>query len=488
MSSETKSYECCILGAGPAGFGTAVELAKHGIKDIVIVDRNPKVGGLARTEVFGGARFDVGPHRFFTKSTEINQLWHDTLGADFRPVDRLTRIFYKNKFFNYPIKATDALVKLGPLESFHAMLSFLSAKVGANKEPKTFEDWITLKFGRKLYETFFKTYTEKVWGIPCNQIGAEWAAQRIKGLDIIEVIKNSLLGARGGKIKTLVDQFDYPVLGSGQMYEAMADTVASRGAEVVLNTRIVGINRQENRITSIDLCGPDGRRYQITAQQYFTSIPITHFVKMLHPHPSEIVMRSADALYYREHITVDLLVNGTQLFPDQWIYVHSPDVQMARVANYNNFSTEMVNQKNTTALSVEYFVFQHESLWKKPDPELIELAIDEMCYMGLLSRENVEQAWVVRETESYPTYYIGFKEPYDILRNAIDTFTNLYPIGRGGMYKYNNQDHSTMSGILAARNYLKLPGTPYSLWDINIDAEYHESAQRDRHEGSGENG
>ena len=478
MPSDSKSFECCILGAGPAGFGAAVELVKHGIRDILVLDRNANVGGLARTEEMGGARFDVGPHRFFTKNNEINHLWHETLGADFRPVDRLTRIYYKNKFFNYPIKAVDALVKMGPLESTHAMISFLSAKMKPQSEAETFEDWITQKFGRKLYETFFKTYTEKVWGIPCNQIGAEWAAQRIKGLDIIKVIKNSILGGRGNKIKTLVDQFDYPVMGAGQMYETMADNVTKQGVEVMLKTRLVRINCQEEKITSVDVVGPDGKESRIVARHYFSSIPITHFFKMLLPQAAENLRRASEALYYREHITVDLLVDAVDLFPDQWIYVHSPDVRMARVANYNNFSKAMVHHGKKTALSIEYFVFQTEDLWKKSDADLRGLAIDEMCRMGLLSKEKVEQAWVVRETESYPTYYIGFQEPYDVLKKAIDAFSNLSPIGRGGMYKYNNQDHSTLSGILAARNYLKLPGTPYSLWDINIDAEYHESAQR----------
>jgi protoporphyrinogen oxidase len=358
------------------------------------------------------------------------------------------------------------------------MLSFATAKLGKAGDPKTFEDWITQKFGRKLYETFFKTYTEKVWGIPCSQIGAEWAAQRIKGLDIVKVLKNSLMGGKGNKIKTLVDQFDYPVLGAGQMYEAMAETVSKKGVHVLLGAKVTGIHRKDFSIASIDVQTADGRNVTIQAGQYFNSIPLTHFFKMLTPSAGEEENRAAGALYYREHITVDLLIEGTDLFPDQWIYVHSPDVNIARIANYNNFSKEMSGAKNRTGLSVEYFVFQHEDLWKKSDKDLIALAIDEMSYLGLIQKERVQQAWVVRETESYPTYYIGFQEPYDILKNYINRFTNLYPIGRGGMYKYNNQDHSTMSGILAARNFLKLPGTPYSLWDINIDAEYHESAER----------
>lgn len=475
---NTKSCECCILGAGPAGFGAALELVKNGVTDILIVDRNKVVGGLARTERFGGARFDVGPHRFFTKNSEINKLWHDTLGADFRPVDRLTRIYYNNKYFNYPIKGFDVVAKLGPIEAMHAIFSFASARIRKKVEPTNLEEWITQRFGRKLYETFFKTYTEKVWGIPCNRIGAEWAAQRIKGLDIIQVIKKSLFGGSSKKIKTLVEHFDYPLLGAGQMYEVMCDKVASNGVELLLNSRVISFNRQDNVVISIDVIGPNREVTRITANQFFNSIPITHFFKMLNPQEPDPIQQAADALYYREHITVNLLVDGDDVFPEQWIYIHSDDVRMVRVANYNNFSKAMVGINNKTALSVEYFVFQDEELWKESDELLKALAIDELDYLGLVKESAVENAWVVRETESYPVYYIGFQEPYNLLKSRLDHFTNLYPIGRGGMYKYNNQDHSTMSGILAARNYLKLSGTPFNLWDINIDAEYHESAKK----------
>ena len=247
---NSKSYECCILGAGPAGLGAALELTKHGINDILIIDRNKVVGGLSRTEVFNGVRFDVGPHRFFKKNKIVNRIWHEILGTDFRPVTRLTRIYYKNKYINYPIKTFDVLTKLGLTESLHAILSFASSKIGKRNEPITFEKWITQKFGRKLYEVFYKTYTEKVWGIPCNQIGAEWATQRIKGLDIIQVLKNSFLGGKNKKIKTLVEEFYYPALGAGQMYEAMCDKVVSHGAEILLDSRVVSFNHQNNIIFS----------------------------------------------------------------------------------------------------------------------------------------------------------------------------------------------------------------------------------------------
>lgn len=473
-----RSYECCILGAGPAGLGAAVELVKHGVTNILVIDRNAVVGGLARTEEFGNARFDVGPHRFFTKNPEVNQLWHDTLGSDFRPVDRLTRIYHKQKFFHYPIKPFDVVSKLGIVESTHALLSFVSARFSSRREALTFEDWITDRFGRKLYDTFFKTYTEKVWGIPGHQIGAEWAAQRIKGLDIVKVLKDSLLGGSRGTVKTLVDRFDYPVRGAGQMYEVMTEQTAGAGVEYLLGARVVSVNRANDRIVSVDVRTGGGQPVRIQANHFFSSLPMTHFVRMLDPTESEKVMKAAEALYYREHVTVDLLVSGRSPFPDQWIYVHSPDVQMARIANYNNFSPAMSPAPGRTALSVEYFTFQHEDLWKRPDGELVELAGEELARLKLLSPGQIEGAWVVRESESYPTYYMGFQGPYEILKHRLNELQNLSAIGRGGMYKYNNQDHSAYSGMLAARNYLKLPGSPYNLWNINIDAEYLESAER----------
>jgi protoporphyrinogen oxidase len=475
-----KEYECCILGTGPAGLGAAMELVKNGVKDIILIDKNKIVGGLSRTELFDGYRFDVGPHRFFTKNSEINALWKNTLGNDFIPVERLTRIYYKNKYFNYPIKAVDALMKMGMIESTHALLSFLSAQVfKKNREAQTFEDWITQKFGKKLYTTFFKTYTEKVWGIPCNQIGAEWAAQRIKGLDILQVIKSALQFTPSKNIKTLVEQFDYPRKGAGQMYEAMAETVMNMGAEILLSSEVKSFNRTENKINSVLIKDENGREITIKAKSYFNSIPLTHFYQLLSPQENSKIKNAVEALYYREHITVNFIIDGADIFPDQWIYVHDPNVKMARLANYNNFSKEMVNGKNKTAVSVEYFVFKTDDIWTLSDNELKELAMDELSFVNLVDKKKVEQGWVVRETESYPTYYLGYQDHYNILKERSDQFENVHPIGRGGLYKYNNQDHSTLSGILAARNYLKLDGSPYNIWNINIDAEYHEAAVRE---------
>ncbi|MBF0591936.1 MAG: NAD(P)-binding protein [Nitrospirae bacterium] len=492
---NSKSYECCIIGAGPSGLGVAVELSRHGVNDVLIIDKSNIVGGLSRTEIYDGARFDVGPHRFFTKNQEVNTLWHDTLGADFRPVERITRIHYKDKFFNYPIKALDVLSKIGFMESALALASFAAARFRSSGQSETFEDWITQKFGRKLYETFFKTYTEKVWGIPCNQISAQWAAQRIKGLDVLEVVKNALFSGSRNAPKTLVEQFDYPLLGAGQMYEAMCDGVVERGVEVLLGTRVVSFNRSQDVIDSIDVITEESwgttaekkswgttaeksQRHRISARHFFSSAALTHFFRLLDPKDDALDDAAVDALYYRDHITVNVLVDNAAIFPDQWVYIHSPDVQVARIANYNNFSPEMVRDKKMTALSVEYFVFQHEDLWRQSDDSIKELAADELQYLGLIKKERVVNSWVVRETEAYPTYYINFEGAYDVVKARTDRYVNFSPVGRGGLYKYNNQDHSILSGILAARNYLSLPGTPYRIWDINIDAQYHEDAKR----------
>ena len=474
---NTKSFEVCILGAGPAGLGAAQELTRSGVTDILIVDRNHQVGGLARTEHLGGGRFDVGPHRFFTKNSEVNRIWHQALGDDFQPGQRLTRIFYNQKFFSYPIKPWDAVSKLGLVESTRVVLSYLAAMARPTAQQQNFEQWMIAKFGYKLYSVFFKTYTEKVWGIPCAQISAEWAAQRIKGLDIIQVLKSALFRS-GGTPKTLVEEFDYPVLGAGQMYEALASQAVAAGATLMMGTRVVGARQKDDHITEVTLVDDRNSPITVEAGHFMSSIPLTHLIKMLEPGEDQVVLNAADSLYYRDHITVDLLLEGDDYFPDQWIYLHDPQVQMARLANYINFSKAMVDRPGTSALSVEYFVFQHEPLWGMTDEMLIDLGKSELAQVGLIAPRRVEQAWVVRETESYPTYYLGFAEPYRVLQERLDRISNLSPIGRGGMYKYNNQDHSIYSGLLAARNYVGAPGAPYDLWKINIDAQYHESAQR----------
>jgi protoporphyrinogen oxidase len=480
IDMATKSYECCILGAGPAGLGAALELVRHDVRDVLIVERNSMVGGLARTYCNNSARFDIGPHRFFTKNREVNKIWHDILGEDFKLVSRITRIFYQNKFFYYPIRPFDILRKLSPLESINIMFSFVLSQFNKRQDALTFEDWIIAKFGYKLYKTFFKVYTEKVWGIPCSQISAQWASQRIRGLDALQLIKSFFAGKQKSRPRTLVEQFEYPVLGSGQMYEAMSDRILSQGAHLMLDSKVVGFNHKDNAIKSINVIDAYGKMVNISARQFFSSIPLVHFFNMLNPPESRYIMKSVEALRYRDHITVNLLANKRDFFSDQWIYVHMPDVQMARVVNYNNFSKAMVHKKDKSALSVEYFVFKDDGLWNESDEFLKDLAVEELSKMGLAQRSDIEDSWVIREAEAYPMAYVGFQEHYDLLKSRIDKFINLFSIGRAGMHRYNNQDHSIMSGMLAARNYLKISIPPYNLWDINTDTEYLEGITASR--------
>ncbi|HPC46365.1 MAG TPA: FAD-dependent oxidoreductase, partial [Candidatus Latescibacteria bacterium] len=398
------------------------------------------------------------------------------LGNDFRSVARLTRILYKKKLFRYPINGADVVLKMGVGESLHALVSYARAKmVSSTEDAKTFEEWVSAQFGKKLYQTFFRTYTEKVWGIPCSEIGAEWAAQRIKGLDLLTVAKKAL-GLSRKNVKTLVDQFNYPTKGAGMMYTRMSEIVQERGHRLLLDTSVTRIVRDGDTVKALVVNNPTEGEIRIEADHFLTSMPITHFIRQIDPPAEPNVIDSAGMLYYRDHVTVNLVIDGADLFPDQWIYVHAPDVKMARLANYNNFSNEMPAKKNTTLVSVEYFTFQNDDVWGLSNSDLVALGTEEITRMGLIPKGSAQQGWVVRETESYPTYYMGYQQPFDTVRSALDRLTNCTPIGRGGMYKYNNMDHSLYTGLLAARNLLAKDGRKYDLWQVNIDAEYHEGA------------
>ena len=474
------SCKYCILGAGPAGLSAALELTRLGEIDITIVDKNNKVGGLSRTEDFAEALFDLGPHRFFTKNDEIDKLWHETLGNDFRPVRRQTRILYDNKLFDYPLNVKNALTNFGIIEAAHSAVSFAHAKARRSRTvPDTFEDWVIERFGGKLYRTFFKTYTEKVWGMPCREISADWASQRIKGLDLAAVLKKALPMPRSETPKTLVDEFDFPRLGAGMMYQRFAEQAEARGASILLGATVVAIDRMDERIKGIEIQGVDGERTRIEAEHYLSSVPITHLVKMTKPVFDDDVLQACDELYFRDHISVNIVVEGPSAFPDQWIYVHSQDITAARFADFRNFSTDMTHGRDVHLLGMEYFTFKGDNLWTRSDAELAELAIDELESIGFLRRARVTASTVIRETECYPVYYIGYDRQFAPVKNAVDSLTNLTPIGRGGMYKYNNMDHSIFTGLLAARNLAGATGRPYDLWRVNIDSEYHESARRD---------
>lgn len=469
-------YEIGILGAGPAGLSCAYEHVKRHRKGLIL-DKNKIVGGLARTEIYHGYRFDVGPHRFFTKNDEVDRIWHEIGGDEIIRVPRLTRILYRGKFFEYPLKPFQALFGLGIVTSIQAFCSYLAAQLKEGKENVTsFEDWVVQKFGHKLYSIFFKTYTEKVWGIPCSQIGSEWAAQRIKGLSLTEIIRNAFCGQRKNKkqkVTSLVDEFSYPKQGAGRVYERMRDYVSQHGFDVRTSESVERIEFRDEKYF-LHTTTSEGAKHLYSCDALFSSIPLTEFILKLDPTPPAALIASARELYYRDHITVNLILDGPSPFPDNWIYIHSPEVRMARVCEYGNFSKEMLANRNHSALSVEYFCFAHDDLWQKSDEELIQFAITEMKCVGLMKKESVVDAFVIREKDSYPAYYIGHRKHFEQLKNFVSAFPNLWMIGRGGMYKYNNQDHSMLSGILAARAY---DGEKINLWEVNSDENYLEEKQ-----------
>lgn len=460
-----------VVGAGPAGLAAAWELTRHGIAPLVI-DRNEQVGGLARTIWVDGYGFDLGPHRFFTKNEEVLDMWRHFLGEDLLTVPRLTRVYYRKKFFSYPLKPMDALSKLGPLTTTKALASYAKQRLKRDtKEPENFEDWIVAQFGRTLFEIFFKSYTEKVWGIPCDEIGKEWAGQRIKGLNLSEAIKGAFRRGKSDKVKSLIEEFYYPRRGAGELYDRMTAEIRSKGGEVRMGTTITRIETEDEKVSAF--VTDTGERIEV--DHAFVSAPITMVAESLDPSPPDTVLEAARTLYYRSHITVNLIVDHESPFPDNWIYIHAPQLRMARVANYASFSMDMVARPGTCALTVEYFCFESDDLWNMDDGDLVRFATREMEEAGLLRSADVRKGFVVREGDSYPTYYLGHREHFDVLYEHVDGFGNLDLIGRAGMYRYNNQDHAALTGLYAVRNHLGL--TDVDLFSINPEDVYIEEVR-----------
>jgi protoporphyrinogen oxidase len=464
-----------IVGGGPSGLAAAQEAVKLGARAVVL-ERLDRVGGLSRTTNFHGFRFDVGPHRFFTKNQEVHALFVDTVGADLLNVPRLTRIFYNNEYFNYPLTPLNALFGVGIGPSISILSSYLAARARhayGERPIENFEDWVVDHFGRRLFETFFKTYTEKVWGIPCTQIGADWASQRIKGLSLSTALANALFKSKKTTVKTLVDEFVYPRLGAGQLYEKMAGSVQRGGSSVMTNARMCRIRRDGMRVRAIAVEDKQARRYEVEGHYFLVSAPLTDMIEMMSPSAPPEVLSACRALRYRNHVGVNLIVEGKP-FPDNWIYVHSKEVGMARIADYANFSLAMSGRPGLSPLTVEYFCFPGDTVWNSPDEALIERAKRELRHMEILLPDKVRAGFVVRSDKAYPVIEIGYERHIATIKSWLDQFNNLLPIGRSGMFKYNNQDHAMATGLLAARTAL---GTQrYDPWLVNIDAEYHEAA------------
>ena len=464
-----------VIGGGPAGLAAAHEAVSRGAA-VTVLERLQVVGGLARTIAFDGCRFDIGPHRFFTKNDEVRQLFTGLLGDDLVRVARQTRILNAGTYFDYPLTPLNAMLGIGVSRGASIAASYAYARIraiGSQSPIETFEDWITDRFGRHLYELFFKSYTEKVWGIPCRQIDAEWAAQRIKGLSLASAVRNALSSNGRGEIKTLVDEFIYPRFGAGQVYQTMADKITREGSRVVTGARTCGLRRQGKRVVAA-LVESEHGPYEVEGTFFLTSNPLTELVEMMQPAAPPEVLRAARALRYREHIGVNLLVEGSP-FPDNWIYVHSPEVAVARIANYRNFSPDMSSRANISPLTVEYFASPGDQFSVASDQALIARATDELSRIGLITPDQVHGGFVVRSEKAYPLMETGHQAHVATIKAWLNQLENLLPIGRSGMFKYNNQDHAMATGLLAARTALGV--AKFDPWSVNIDAEYAEDGR-----------
>lgn len=463
-----------VIGGGPAGLTAAYELARAGVKPIVL-EMGARVGGIARTEVFDGYRMDIGGHRFFTKVPEVEAFWHEVLGADFLVRPRLSRIYYNRKFILYPLRFGDALSKLGVWQSFLVLMSYVRSKILPYRTENTFEEWVSNRFGRRLYRIFFKTYTEKVWGIPCNQLSALWAAQRIQNLSLPRAVLGAIFGARSTRnVKSLIEEFHYPRLGPGMLWERTQQLVEERGGEVRLNTEAVKVLHRDGRVVGV-MARSAGREELIEADAVISTMPISELVAKLDPPAPADVRDGAAQLTYRDYFTVGLIVNRAELFPDNWIYIHAPEVKVGRIQNFKNWSPEMVPDQRKTFLGLEYFCNEGDELWRQSDAALIELAKRELEIMGLARAAEVERGYVVRQVKTYPVYTGEYEAYLERIRGFLDSIANLQTVGRNGLHMYNNQDHSMLTAMLAVKNLLGQGR--HDVWSVNVERAYHEEVR-----------
>lgn len=468
-----QTYPVVIIGGGPAGLTAGYELMKHGVHGIVL-EKADKVGGISRTETYKGYRFDIGGHRFFTKVGEVQDVWQEILGDDLIQTPRLSRIYYDDKFYDYPLAIAKTLRNLGPIRSTAILVSYLKAKVKKylrlRPEPETFEEWVTDCFGRSLYKTFFKTYTEKVWGIPCNQIRADWAAQRIKNLSLKEAVLNAIFGSKNSK--SLIKTFDYPRLGPGMMWERCQELLEGNSCPVRLNTEVIRVEREGTRVTKI-IAKEGENTVEITGDYFVNSMPVTILMHRLDPPPPPAVMAAAGGLKYRDFLIVSLIIDRDHLFPDNWLYIHSPEFRVGRIQNFKNWSPEMVPDSTKTCLGMEYFCSEGDELWEMRDEQLIKLASEEIFRLHLgVQPDDVIDGCVIRQYKAYPVYDGEYRKHLKTLKEYIESFENLQTVGRNGMHRYNNQDHSMLTALLAAKNIL---GEQHDLWNVNVERSYHEN-------------
>jgi protoporphyrinogen oxidase len=456
-----------VLGGGPAGLTAGYLLAKQG-RPVIVFEAEDQVGGIAKTEVRDGYRFDLGGHRFFTKAKEVDDLWHEVMKEEFLKRPRMSRIYWNGKFLDYPLDGMDVIRKLGPIELVRSGLSYLWAAVKPKGKEENLEQWVCNRFGKRLYQHFFKTYTEKVWGVPTTELRAEWAAQRIKGLSFTSAAKAAFFGNKGNKIKSLINEFHYPRFGPGQMWETMADEIIARGGEMRLNTPVTKLEVRDGEVVAIEAGGE-----RIEASHVISSLPLRATVGMAGAAAAGEVQAAAQGLRYRDFLTVALVVDGEDLFPDNWIYIHEPSVRVGRIQNFRSWSPWMVPDPSKASVGLEYFCFKGDDLWEMDDDKLVELAKTELAALGLVDPARVERGFVTRVPKAYPMYDADYGDRVDVIRGWLAGIGNLIQVGRNGLHRYNNSDHSMLTAMRAVENITQ--GTDHDIWAVNAESAYHET-------------
>jgi protoporphyrinogen oxidase len=466
--------EVVVVGAGPAGLTAAFQLHKHGVAS-TILEADEQVGGISRTAERDGWRFDIGGHRFFTKVQPVEDLWHEILpDEDFLMRPRKSRIFYEGKYYDYPIKATNALKNLGPVEAVRCVGSYAWAQVRPPKDQTNYEGWLVARFGWRLYRTFFKTYTEKLWGVPVSEMPADWAAQRVKGLSLGNAIVNALTPKRNQKdITSLIEEFQYPKYGPGMMWEVCRDKVIAQGSKLVNQTTVTKITHADGRATSVSAEHRGGGVTEYPCTEVISSMPISQLLEAMDPPVPAEVKAAAEDLRYRDYLIVALVLPDALVdFDDNWIYIHDPAVRTMRIQNFGSWSPYMVKPGFNT-LGLEYTVWEGDEEWSADDSWLIDRAKQELEHLGLAKVGQVEDGFVVRQAKAYPIYDDRYRANVDVLRHWLATNTpNVHPVGRNGMFRYNNQDHSMFTAMLTVENITT--GTSHDVWEVNVEEEYHE--------------
>lgn len=462
-----------VIGAGPAGLTTAYQLARAGV-DVEVFEASEHVGGMSRSFPLWGQTVDLGPHRFFSNDARVNRLWLEVVGRDYQMIDRLTRIYYHHRFFRYPLEPGNALWNMGLVEATRCVVSYLREQwrpsVPADGAD-TFESWVVGRFGRRLFEMFFQSYSEKLWGIPCTELDADFAAQRIKRFSLGAAIRSALGVGKKGTHKTLVDRFAFPTGGTGMAYERMAERIREGGGQVHLGRPVRRVLHEGRQISGLELADGECRDFD----HVVSTMPLDLLVRGLGDLPAE-VKRSCDALTFRNTILVYLNVEGTDLFPDQWLYIHSPELRMGRVTNFRNWVPHLHGNAATSILALEYWCYDEDAEWSGPDDDLIRRGSREIRATGLIGSARILDGKVIRVRRCYPVYRRGYKAHLARVVPYLRSFSGLTPIGRYGSFKYNNQDHSILMGLLAAENLLA--GKTHDLWTVNTDYESYQEEAR----------